>query len=50
VWQGLLEREVAVRDVSGLRGLAGHLRVTVGSPADNDAFLAALKDVLEPAA
>jgi len=34
----LLDRGVAVRDVSDQPGLAGHLRVTVGTPADNDAF------------
>lgn len=34
---------VRVRDVGGLPGLAGHLRVTVGTPADNDAFLTALR-------
>jgi len=44
--QGLLDRGVAVRDVSDQPSLAGHLRVTVGTPADNDAFLAALTAVL----
>ncbi|HEV8653828.1 MAG TPA: aminotransferase class I/II-fold pyridoxal phosphate-dependent enzyme [Actinomycetes bacterium] len=46
VRRGLLDRGVAVRDVSDQPGLAGHLRVTVGTPADNDAFLAALGEVL----
>ncbi|MGH9054681.1 MAG: histidinol-phosphate transaminase [Acidimicrobiales bacterium] len=46
VWQGLLDRSVLVRDTSSWPGLAGCLRVTVGSPADNDAFLAALTEVL----
>jgi histidinol-phosphate aminotransferase len=38
-WQALLERGVLVRDV----GLAGWLRVTAGTPAENDAFLSALE-------
>jgi histidinol-phosphate/aromatic aminotransferase/cobyric acid decarboxylase-like protein len=37
---------VAVRDVSGLASLPGHLRVTIGASADNRAFLAALGEVL----
>ena len=46
VWQGLLDRSVLVRDCSGWPRLAGCLRVTVGTPAENDAFLAALAEVL----
>lgn len=46
VWQGLLERGVLVRDTSSWPGLAGCLRVTVGSPEENDRFLAALEEVL----
>jgi histidinol-phosphate aminotransferase len=46
VWQGLLDRSVLVRDTSSWPGLGGCLRVTVGSPSDNDAFLAALAEVL----
>ena len=45
VWQGLVERGVLVRDV----GLAGWLRVTAGTPAETDAFLAALDQVWRPA-
>jgi histidinol-phosphate aminotransferase len=40
-WRALLERGVLVRDV----GLPGWLRVTVGTPEENDAFLAALREV-----
>lgn len=46
VWQGLVDRGVLVRDCSGWPGLAGRLRVTVGSPSENDAFLTALEEVL----
>lgn len=46
VWRGLLERSVLVRDCSGWPRLAGCLRVTIGTPAENDAFLAALAEVL----
>ncbi len=47
VWQGLLERGVLVRDCSSWPGLDGCLRVTVGTPDEDDAFLAALTEVLE---
>jgi histidinol-phosphate aminotransferase len=42
VWQALLTRQVLVRDV----GLPGWLRVTAGTPAETDAFLTALKELL----
>jgi histidinol-phosphate aminotransferase len=41
VWQALLDRGVLVRDV----GVPGWLRVTAGTPAETDAFLAALREV-----
>ena len=37
---------VVVRDRSRMPGLAGALRVTVGTPAENDAFLSALRQEL----
>jgi histidinol-phosphate aminotransferase len=46
VWQGLLDRGVLVRDCSSWPGLGGCLRVTVGTPDEDDAFLAALTEVL----
>jgi histidinol-phosphate aminotransferase len=46
VWSGLLDRGVLVRNCSGWPRLAGHLRVTVGTPEETDAFLLALKEVL----
>ena len=42
---GLAERLVAVRPGSAL-GAAGHLRVTFGTPAEDDRFLAALAELL----
>ena len=42
VWQALLDRGVLVRDCSSWPRLDDCLRVTVGTPAENDAFLAAL--------
>ena len=46
VWQGLLERSVLVRDCSLWPRLDGCLRVTVGTPDEDDAFVAALAEVL----
>jgi histidinol-phosphate aminotransferase len=44
VYAGLLRAGVRIRDVSGMPGLDRHLRVTVGTPAENDLFLSALED------
>lgn len=41
VWQGILDRGVLIRD----NGIPGWLRVSVGTPEENAAFLAALKEV-----
>jgi histidinol-phosphate aminotransferase len=46
VWQDLLDRSVLVRDCSEWPGLTGCLRVTVGTPEENDRFLAALNESL----
>lgn len=45
VWQALFDRGVLVRDFSRSQYLENCLRVTVGTPAENDAFLAALREV-----
>jgi len=50
VWQGLIDRGVLVRDCSGWPRLANCLRVTVGTPAENDAFLSALDEIVMKAA
>jgi histidinol-phosphate aminotransferase len=46
VWQALLDRSVLVRDCSGGPRLDGCLRVTIGTTAEDDAFLAALEETL----
>ena len=46
VWQSLVDRSVLVRNCSSWPRLPGCLRVTVGTPAENDAFLSALSEVL----
>ena len=48
IWKRLVDRSVLVRDVSSWRGLSGCLRVTIGLPEENDAFLSALEESLEP--
>ncbi|MGH3941575.1 MAG: histidinol-phosphate transaminase [Pseudonocardiaceae bacterium] len=42
-WRRYLAHDVLIRDV----GIEGHLRVTIGTPAENDAFLAASAAVLK---
>jgi histidinol-phosphate aminotransferase len=49
VWQRLVNRSILVRDVSGWPGLERCLRVTIGTPAENDRFLAGLAAVLTEA-
>jgi len=47
VWQGLVDRSVLVRNCGSWGGrLVDCLRVTVGTPAEDDRFLAALAEVL----
>ena len=46
LWKRLLEHDVLVRDFSSWPRIEGCLRVTVGTPAENDAFLAALGEAL----
>jgi histidinol-phosphate aminotransferase len=46
VWRRLLDRSVLVRDCSSWPRLDGCLRVTIGTPAEDDAFLAALEEAL----
>jgi len=46
VWEGLLQAGVLVRNFARWPRLDNCLRVTIGRPEENDAFLAALKEVL----
>jgi histidinol-phosphate aminotransferase len=46
LWQALLDRSVLVRDCSGWPRLEDRLRVTVGTPEENDAFLVATKEII----
>jgi histidinol-phosphate aminotransferase len=46
VWKGLVERSVLVRNCASWPRLEGCLRVTIGTPAEDDAFLDALREVV----
>lgn len=46
VWQALLDDGVLVRDFSTAPGLDGCLRVTVGTPEENERFLDALERIM----
>jgi histidinol-phosphate aminotransferase len=46
LWQALVDRSVLVRDCSGWPRLTDCLRVTIGTPSENDAFLDALKEII----
>ena len=47
LWQRLVDRGVLVRDFSRWPRLDDCLRVTVGTPEENNAFLAALREAVE---
>lgn len=47
VWQALLESGVLIRDFSGSPGAEGCLRVSVGTPEENERFLQSLFDILQ---
>ncbi len=44
LWKRLLARDVLVRDFSAWPRVEGCLRVTIGTPDENDTFLAALQE------
>lgn len=46
VWQGLLDHSVLIRDCSSWPRLVDCLRVTIGTPAEDDRFLSAITEVL----
>jgi histidinol-phosphate aminotransferase len=45
IWEELLARGILVRDFSQWPRVEGSLRVTIGTPAENDALIAALKEI-----
>lgn len=45
IFDALCARGILVRDISSYPGLANCLRVSIGRPEENDAFLTALKEV-----
>jgi len=47
VWQRLVERSVLVRNCASWPRLDGCLRLTLGTPTEDDRFLEALTDILE---
>ena len=47
VWRALLDQSVLVRNCAGWPRVEGCLRVTIGTPQENDAFLDALTQALE---
>ena len=47
VFRGVYERGILIRDVSKYPLLSRALRVSIGTPEENDAFLAALNETLE---
>jgi histidinol-phosphate aminotransferase len=47
VWQELLDRSILIRDCSGWPRLTDCLRVTIGTRAENDEFLAAITEILQ---
>ena len=47
LWEALLERSILVRNCSSWSRLEGCLRVTIGTPEENDSFLEHLEAILE---
>jgi histidinol-phosphate aminotransferase len=43
VWQAFLDRGILIRDI----GLRGFLRVSIGTPSENEQFIAALREIAE---
>ena len=46
LWQALVDRSILLRNCASWPGLEGCLRVTIGTPEENDRLLAALHDIL----
>lgn len=48
VWQGLLDKGILIRDFSDMPGCEGCLRVSVGTPEQDEKFLEALSEIVIP--
>ncbi len=48
--QALIDREILIRDVSKAPMLSDYVRISIGTPAENDRLLAALREILPNAA
>ncbi len=46
VWKALVNESVLIRDISSVPHLEGYLRVTIGTPSENDRFIRALSAAL----
>jgi len=46
LWQELVDRSILIRNCASWPGLDGCLRVTIGTPEENDRLLGALRDIL----
>jgi histidinol-phosphate aminotransferase len=46
LWQALVDRGVLIRNCASWPRLTDCVRVTVGTPDENDRFLTALKEIL----
>jgi histidinol-phosphate aminotransferase len=46
LWQQLVDRGVLVRDFSRWPRVEDCLRITIGTPAENDRLLASLRDIV----
>jgi len=46
LWAALVKRSVLIRELSAWPSLREHLRVTIGTPEENESFLAAMKELL----
>jgi histidinol-phosphate/aromatic aminotransferase/cobyric acid decarboxylase-like protein len=47
VFTELLARDILIRDVSGYPMLQNYFRTSVGTPAENDLLIAALRDIFQ---
>jgi histidinol-phosphate aminotransferase len=46
LWQALVDHSILIRNCASWPGLEDCLRVTIGTPEENDLLLAALREIL----